>query len=112
MAKKILGVDGDVLSSTPAVKCVKPCNTQVLVELLTAQELMNTSLKLKDGTDPKVPMQGYVRAVGPSFTDTWGFKVGDRVLISGTGVLAPNFSDIHRDTFLMEPTCIKAVLGE
>lgn len=112
MAKKIVGLDGECLSSTPEVKSVKPCNSQILVELLTAQELMNTSLKLKDGTDPKVPMQGYVRAVGPNFNDSWGFKVGDRVLISGSGVLAPNCGDSHRDTFLMEPVCVKAVLGE
>ncbi len=112
MSKKIVGVDGEALSSVNSVKSVSPCGTQVLVEVLTPQELMNTVLKLSDGTDPKVPLQGYVKSVGPNFTSNWGFKVGDRVLISGSGVLAPNVSGTHRDTFLMEPSAIKAVLGE
>jgi hypothetical protein len=74
---------------------------------------MNTTLKLSDGTDPKVPMQGYVRAVGPSFNEAWGFKVGDRVLISGSGVLSPNASlKSGRDSFLMEPVSVRAVLVE
>lgn len=114
MAKKIVGVDGETLSSisSSTIKSVQPCGSQVLVEVLTSQELMNTVLKLSDGTDPKVPLQGYVRSVGPSHSEAWGFKVGDRVLISGSGVLAPNTTGTHRDTFLMEPNAIKAVLPE
>lgn len=112
MAKKIIGVDGETLSSSPSIKCVQPCGSQILVEVLTPQELMNTVLKLSDGTDPKVPLQGYIKAVGPSHSEAWGFKIGDRVLISGSGVLAPNTTGTHRDTFLMEPMAIKAVLSE
>jgi hypothetical protein len=113
MVKKIVGVDGQEFCSIPTVASVRPCGSQVLIEMLTAQELMNTTLKLSDGTDPKVPMQGYVRAVGPSFNEAWGFKVGDRVLISGSGVLAPNASlKSGRDSFLMEPVSVRAVLVE
>lgn len=113
MAKKIVGVDGEEFCSIPAVADVRPCGSQVLIEMLTAQELMNTTLKLRDGTDPKVPMQGYVRAVGPNFNESWGFKVGDRVLISGSGVLAPSAcSKAGRDSFLMEPVSVRAVLVE
>jgi hypothetical protein len=50
--------------------------------------------------------------VGPTYDESWGFKVGDRVLISGAGVLSPNVNGTHRDTFLMEPMAIRAVLSE
>lgn len=112
MSKKIVGVDGECLSSVKTVKNVIPCGSQVLIEVLTPQELMNTNLTLAEKTDLKVPLQGYVRAVGPSFNPAFGFSVGDRVLISGSGVMAPNYNDNHRDTFLMEPSAIKAVLAE
>mgnify|MGYP003335797934 CR=1 FL=1 len=112
MSKKIVGVDGECLTSIKLVKGVVPCNSQVLVEILTPQELMNTNLTISEKTDLKVPLQGYIKAVGPTFNDAFGFKVGDRVLISGSGVMAPNHNDNHRDTFLMEPSAIKAVLIE
>jgi hypothetical protein len=63
--------------------------------------------------DLKVPLQGYVKAVGPAFnSEVFGFAVGDRVLISGGGVMAPEFDDCHRDRFFMEPHSIKSVLVE
>jgi len=113
MTKKIVGIDGAEFCSIPAVTNVHPCGSQVLIEMLTPQELMNTTLMIKDGTDPKVPMQGYVRAVGPTFSESWGFKVGDRVLISGSGVISPSISAKKgRDSFLMDPMAIRAVLDE
>lgn len=121
MAKsKILAVDGGSIVSaeeavglTPKIKGVKPCGSQILVEMLTVQELAGTSLAISDKTDLKVPMQGYIRATGPAFkADDWGFGVGDRVLISGGGVLAPNYDDCHRDRFFMEPHSVKSVLLE
>lgn len=112
MSKKIVDAAGECLSSIKTVKGVSPCGSQVLIEILTPQELMNTNLTLAEKTDLKVPMQGYVKAVGPSCSQGFGFKVGDRVLISGSGVMSPNFDNNHRDTFLMEPSSIKAVLAE
>lgn len=121
MAKsKLLAVDGGSIVSaeetgglTPKIKGLKPCGSQVLVEMLTVQELAGTSLAISDKTDLKVPMQGYIRAAGPSFKESdWGFGIGDRVLISGGGVLAPNYDDCHRDRFFMEPHSIKSVLIE
>jgi hypothetical protein len=97
----------------PVVTGVKPCGSQILIEFLTAQELANTTITLSEKTDLKVTLQGYVRAAGPSFKpQEWGFNVGDRVLISGSGVMAPNFDKSHRDRFLMEPHSIKSVLVE
>lgn len=99
--------------SVPQITCVQPCGSQVLIEVLTVQELANTSITISEKTDLKVPLQGYVRATGPCFKSAdWGFKIGDRVLISGGGVPAPNHDDSERDRFLMEPHAVKCVLGE
>lgn len=99
--------------SVPKITSAKPAGQAVLVEVLTAQELMGTILTVAESTDPKVPLQGYVIAVGPVFKkESWGFDVGDRVLISGSGVMAPSYDNCERDRFLMEPNCIKSVLEE
>lgn len=99
--------------SVPKVVGAQPAGSQVLVEILHPQELMETVLHVDAKTDVKVPLQGYVRAVGPGVkVEEWGFKVGDRVLISGGGVMSPNHDDCHRDRFFMEPHSIKGVLTE
>lgn len=92
---------------------VKPVGSQILIEILTAQEMAGTSLMLTEKADLKVPLQGYIRAIGPCcrFED-FGFKLNDRVLISGTGVKAPNYDSTHRDRYFMEPHAIKSVLIE
>lgn len=108
----LVGVDTDA-KLVPKVVGLRPCGCQVLVEVLTSQEMMNTLLTVTDKHDLKVPLQGYVRAVGPAFkSEEYGFKVGDRVLISGGGVMAPEYDSCHRDRFLMEPHAIKSVLSE
>jgi hypothetical protein len=99
--------------SVPKISGVKPTGSQVLIEILTPNELMGTKLAITDKVDLKVPLQGYIKCVGPSFNpETWGFNVGDRVLISGSGVMAPNYDDSNRDRFFMEPTAVKSVLLE
>ena len=60
MSKKIVGADGECLSSVRTVKGVTPCGSQVLVEILTPQELMNTNITISEKTDLKVPLQGYI----------------------------------------------------
>lgn len=97
----------------PTVVGAKPTGSQILIEILTPQELSGATFLVDGKTDLKVPLQGYVRAVGPSVRpDEWGFKVGSRVLISGSGVMAPNYDHSHRDRFFMDPNSIKAVLDE
>lgn len=122
MAKsKILSPSGELFgaelvpagSKIPKLSGCVPCGSQILVEILTPQEMMGTDLTVSDKLDLKVPLQGYVRAVGPAFNqDAWGFCVGNRVLISGGGVMAPNFDGCHRDRFFMEPHAVKSVLVE
>lgn len=111
---KLIGATGEELSTPmPKVTGTRPCGSQVLIEVLTPQELMNTMLTVTATTDTKQTLQAYVRDVGPSANpEHWGFKVGDRVLFSGFGVMAPNVDECHRDRFLVEPQAIKGVLTE
>ena len=112
---KIISTTGKILSNTntPKIVGVQATGSQVLVEMLTSQELMGTTLALSESTDLKVPLQGYIRSVGPGFlSDSWGYKIGDRVIVSGGGVMAPNYDGSHRDRFFMEPSSIKGVLSE
>lgn len=92
------------------VKGCKPVGSQVLLELLTAQEIMNTKLHLNNNK-PTNEYQAFVKALGPNLNpENWGFNVGDRVILSGSGVPVPNYDDSERDRVLMEPHCIKGVL--
>jgi len=91
---------------------VKPVMSQVLVEMLTAQEAMNTILTVKEDSDYGAP-QGYVLAMGPSAKpEEMGFKVGDRVVLQGSFVPLPNYDGHSRQRGVLEPHNIKAVLVE
>ena len=94
----------------PVSNC-KPCGSQVLLELLTVQEMMGTELVLTN-KKPAGEYQAVVLAVGPGLKENnWGFVVGDRVLLSGTGVPVPDFNYSGKDKVLMEPHSIKGVLS-
>lgn len=119
MAKKneILGVDGQKVScvNVPSIKDVVPCGSQVLVELLTAQEALGTILQIESDASITGAPQGYVRKKGPRVSDDWGFTVGDRVTLHGSYTpISENVerSNSHRPWILVEPNQIKAVLKE
>lgn len=113
----ITDVEGNkFVKETPKVVDVEPCGTQVLVELLKPDEILGTKLHVGDNVKVGGP-QGVVLKVGPNTDpDSWRFKVGDRVIISGTGVPVENSSCVvkkeGREVVLLEPSAIKAVLVE
>lgn len=98
----------------PQVKGLKVTGSQILVELLTEQEMTSSLLHIPVAEkQPQVPRQGYIVAVGPRFkTEDYNFGLGDRVIISGSGVLAPNYDKSERERFIMEPHVVKCVLEE
>jgi hypothetical protein len=110
--------DGGVCDQTykapvdvPAVQGCKPCGSQVLLELLTVQEMMGTKLFLQNDNTNHAEYHAFVLAIGPALDPRlYGFKVGDRVLLSGNGTPVPNYDNSQRERILMEPYCIKAVL--
>jgi co-chaperonin GroES (HSP10) len=90
---------------------VIPTGNQILLELLTAQEILGTKIIVNDSKTYK-EFQAIVLAEGPlAKCDQYGFKIGDRVILSGTGVPVPNFNNTGRDRVLMEPNCVKAILA-
>jgi hypothetical protein len=117
MAKKeLVGIDGrKVNAAVPAIADVNPCGSQVLVELLTAQEALGTILQIEADASITGAPQGYVRKKGPRVSEDWGFTIGDRVTLHGNytpvaeSIERPNS---HRPWILVEPSQIKAVLLE
>jgi len=92
---------------------VKPAGFNVLVEMLTPQELMNTKFELAESSTVGQSPQGYVLSIGPGVkADDYGIKVGDRVLLQGSYVPVPDYGDSPRKRGLVQPHDIKAILSE
>jgi hypothetical protein len=113
----IIGVDGTAVCSVPSVTGVKPCGTQVLVEILTSQEALGTKLVVSETASVSGAPQGYVLAVGPKVSSDLGFQVGDRVTLHGNFTPLPegqkfNKKNPDRPWILVEPHQIKAVFIE
>ena len=111
MAKKVEEKKVEEKNEFGRITCCAPCGSQVLLELLTVQEMMGTGLILTN-KKPSGEYQAIVLAIGPSLKENnWGFNLGDRVLLSGTGVPVPDFNSSGKDKVLMEPHSIKGVLS-
>jgi len=91
------------------IKKIHAANSFILVELLTAQETMNTCLKLSDKTKPEAP-QAYVLSIGSGLKDS-NIKVGDRVLFSGGFVPTPSY-DSERQQGIIDIYSIRAIIEE
>jgi hypothetical protein len=101
----------------PKVVGLRPCGTQVLVELLNTEEILGTTLEIVGGGDTGADSfdgapQALILDIGPKVTDEWGFSVGDRVMFSGQLTPAPNYDKSKRARGTIEPFTIKAVLKE
>jgi len=109
----IEGVDGVPISTVPKPTGVEPLGSQVLVETLSAQEALGTQLHVTEETKVGAP-QGYILDIGPNVNlETYGFRVGDRVILTGNFTPVPEkVGKSHRMTILVEPHQIKARLTE
>lgn len=118
MAKNILDSEGCPANArVPSVVGVKPCGSQVLVELLTAQEALGTVLHVDSAASVNGAPQGYVVSVGPKVPADLGFQKGDRVTLHGNYTPVPEGQKLdrlnsHRPLILVEPHQIKAVFVE
>lgn len=89
----------------------KPAGSYILVELLEAQEVLNTQFTLTGGSQIETP-QAYVLGFGPSLdASRFGVAVGDRVALSGGFVPLPKRSG-ERQKGVIDVSSIRAVLVE
>jgi len=115
---EILGADGEqvqVSKSVPSLIDVEPCGSQILVEVLTAQEAMGTVLTIEADAAITGAPQGYVRKMGPRVSSDWGFEIGNRVTLHGNYTPVTQQVDrenSHREWILVDPNQVKAVLVE
>lgn len=97
----------------PKVCGVKPANNQVLVELLTQQEVLGTNLTIAgESKELQLAPQAYVVALGPTVNKECGIQPGDRVVLTGSGTYVPKYDDHHRLRMVVLPDMIKAILVE
>lgn len=101
----------------PEIKAIHPSGSSILVEMLNADELLNTNLYVGDKTEAGPP-QAYVVELGPALKSRIdeGEKIflneGDRVIVQGTYVPIPNWDDHSRERGLLEFHNIKAIVEE
>lgn len=91
---------------------VKATNHNIVVELLAADEIFNTTLKINENSKVEAP-QAYILDIGPSVVrETVGIQVGDRIVFSGMMTPLPRSETTGRQRGLIEANCVKAVLKE
>jgi hypothetical protein len=105
------------MAVVPKIKGLKPCGTQILVELLNEDEILGTTLELPSSAAPSSGSlldapQAYILSIGPRVDDQWGYEEGDRVIFSGQFTPAPDYDKHPRARGTIDPHSIKAVLEE
>ena len=112
--KLVTGLGEEYVKLAPRIVDVKPCHSQILIELLNPQEeKAHSPLYQGDKRAPGDCPQAYILKLGPAIKpDDWGFKVGDRVMVQGVCNMVPNYHGGNRERHVIEPHHIKAVLVE
>lgn len=91
---------------------VKATNHNIVIELLAADEIYHTTLKIAENSKVEAP-QAYILDIGPAVVrETVGINVGDRIVFSGMMTPLPRSESTGRQRGLIEANCIKAVLKE
>ncbi len=109
---KLTDSSGEALDGrVPKENGARPVGSQILVELLTPQEIIGTSLHINEDAEVGGAPQGYVLKVGPMVDEKYGLAEGSRVILSGKFTPLPEI-DSKRPWALVEPHTIKAVLEE
>jgi hypothetical protein len=102
-----------IVKKLPQVKEVKPFGSMLLVEHLTAKQILGTSLEVGEDSNAGVP-QAYIRALGPSVSPDVNLEIGTRVLLQGSYVPAPEFGEYvgDRKLGLIEMHNVKGIVVE
>jgi hypothetical protein len=92
-----------------------PVGYGILVELLSSQEAIGTTLQIDSRSKAAGAPQGYILKIGDFVNEEkqYPFKEGDRVLLSGGYTPVPSYHrDNDRELGIVEPHAIKAILKE
>lgn len=99
-------------NNVPKLSGVRPFGMTILVELLNPDEALGTNLHVGKSAEVGAP-QAYVLALGPKVDEAFGVKVGDRVMLQGSGfVPVPNYDRSPRQRGIAEVHHIKAIMVE
>lgn len=91
----------------------KAVTSKIIVEHIPAKETFDTKLIISDNVEDSGPPQAFILDMGPGIEPaTVGFKIGDRVIISGKYVPLPQVAGVTRPRGVVEIQDIKAVLVE
>lgn len=83
-----------------------------MIELLNAQEALQTELRITDNAKLEAP-QAYILALGPGVDQKiWGFSPGDRVVFSGMMTPLPKLEGGTRQRGIIDAFSVRAVLAE
>ncbi len=112
----IIGSDGYEIKKVPKVANVKALGTCVFVELLSAREIIDTSIELVGGVG-SLTNEAYVLHIGPRVPKEHGLEVGQRVFIDGGITFGPDydeyrFSEDGRKRGTVDYSTIKGVIVE
>lgn len=110
----LVNSDGqEIRQQVPAIKGVHPTGSKVLIEVLKAAEIMNTSLYVGDDTKVEGCPQAYIIELGPGVAVDSGLAVGQRVYWDGKGVAIEDpRAQNGRVRALLEISNIKAIIEE
>jgi co-chaperonin GroES (HSP10) len=115
MTKKIVGINGGEISTrkaAPKVVAVHPFGSKILVEVLEAEDLLDTSLFIPEGTESDGAPQAYIIEMGPQVNPDCGLKVGQRVYWSGKGTAVADPRQTKRTRALLEVHNIQGIIEE
>lgn len=87
--------------------------SKIIVEHIPAKETFDTKLIISDDVEDSGPPQAFIIDMGPGIkSEDVGFKVGDRVVLSGKYVPIPQLPGVSRPRGIVEIHDIKCVLTE
>gem|GEM_PF-3399116 len=119
MAKKIVTSTGEEITlsngastKAPKIAAVHPFGSKILVEVLTAEEVLHTSLYLSEITTDDGAPQAYLLELGPGVSADSGLKVGQRVYWNGKGTAVTDPRAGKRIRALLEVHNIQAIIEE
>lgn len=96
----------------PKISAVHPFGSKILVEVLQADETMQTSLYISETTQDDGAPQAYILELGPGVSPDSGLKVGQRVYWNGKGTAVNDPRASKRVRALLEVHNIQAIIEE